>query len=307
MPATHQGRAFLADAPPPSPGDPRTGATPGFTAGRTLPLRAELRRQLGRRRTQLTLGLLTLLPFILVLAFKLGGADGSPSGGANGTSVYVGFAKVGAANFTLFTVFAAAGFLLPVVVALLCGDTVASEASWSSLRYLLTAPVPRSRLLRQKLVIALALSAFAIVLLSVVTFVVGGLFFGWAPAQSPTGSTLTAGQTPVRLLLTVAYVIVTMLFVAALGFLVGVHTDAPLGAVGGTVMLVIVSTILDSITQLGGFRDFLPTHYQYAWTDAIEPSITWSNMAHGVFSALVYACVLLAFAWRGFLRKDILS
>jgi ABC-2 type transport system permease protein len=204
-------------------------------------------------------------------------------------------------------VFAATGFLLPVVVALLCGDTVASEASWSSLRYLLTAPVSRSRLLRQKLVIALALSTFAILLLSVVTFIVGGLFFGWAPAQSPTGSTLTSGQTPVRLLIIVGYVIVTMLFVAALGFFVGVHTDAPLGAVGGTVMLVIVSTILDSITQLGSFRNFLPTHYQYAWTDAIEPSISWREMAHGVMSALIYACVLLAFAWRGFLRKDIVS
>ena len=44
--------------------------------------------------------------------------------------------------------FVSAGFLLVVPVALFCGDTVASEASWSSLRYLLAAPVPRARLLR---------------------------------------------------------------------------------------------------------------------------------------------------------------
>ena len=48
-----------------------------------------------------------------------------------------------------------AGFLLVVAVALFCGDTVASEAGWSSLRYLLAAPVPRTRLLRQKLAVAM--------------------------------------------------------------------------------------------------------------------------------------------------------
>ena len=53
--------------------------------------------------------------------------------------------------------FVSAGFLLVVAVALFCGDTVASEASWASLRYLLAAPVPRARLLRQKLAVALGL------------------------------------------------------------------------------------------------------------------------------------------------------
>ena len=66
----------------------------------------------------------------------------------------VDLATTGASNFALFTEFAAVGFLLVVIVALFCGDTVASEASWSSLRYLLAQPVPRSRLLRQKLIVA---------------------------------------------------------------------------------------------------------------------------------------------------------
>jgi ABC-2 type transport system permease protein len=39
-------------------------------------------------------------------------------------------------------------------VALFAGDTVPSEASWSSLRYLLAAPVRREQLLHQKLVVA---------------------------------------------------------------------------------------------------------------------------------------------------------
>ena len=45
----------------------------------------------------------------------------------------VGLANSGGFNFALFTEFASVGFLLVVLVALFCGDTVASEASWGSL------------------------------------------------------------------------------------------------------------------------------------------------------------------------------
>ena len=72
----------------------------------------------------------------------------------NDAGALVSLATVGATNFALFTEFAAVGFLLVVVVSLFCGDTVASEASWASLRYLLAQPVPRSRLLRQKFIVA---------------------------------------------------------------------------------------------------------------------------------------------------------
>ena len=292
----------LAGAPPPEAVDPRTGASVAYAAGHTLPLRVEVVRQLRRRRTQLALGFLVVLPFLLVLAFEAG--NNSPGSGAPGL---VDLATVGAANFTLFTLFAATGFLLVVVVALFAGDTVAAEASWSSLRYLLAAPIPRARLLRQKLLVALGYGLFAIVLLTVVAYVAGLIFWGTAAARSPLGTTLTTGTSLVRLLIVVGYLAIVMLFVAALAFLLGVYTDAPLGAVGGAVVLVIVSNILDAVSALGNLREALPTHYQYAWTDALSPSVSWSAMTTGTLYSLGYSVVLLGLAWRHFLRKDVLS
>lgn len=278
------------------------GAVTGFRSGATLSIGAEIRRQLTRRRTQLTLGFLVILPFLLVGAFKLGSDDGR--GRAPGL---VDLATGGAANFTLFTLFAATGFLLVVVFALFAGDTVASEATWSSLRYLLAAPVPRSRLLRQKLLVALGFSLFSLALLPAVAYLAGGLFFGWAPARTPLGTTIGNGEAAVRLLLVVGYLALTLLFVSALAFLLGVWTDAPLGAVGGAVLLVIVSNILDAVTALGNWRTVLPTHYAYAWTDALGPTVVWEAMARGVLWSLGYALVLLALAWWHFLRKDVVS
>jgi ABC-2 type transport system permease protein len=86
-----------------------------------------------------------------------------------------------------------------------------------------------------------------------------------------------------------------------------VCTDAPLGAVGGSVFIIIVSNILDAVSALGGLRHFLPTHYQYSWLDAISPTIGWGGMVRGAIFSVLYSVVLLSFAWYRFARKDITS
>jgi ABC-2 type transport system permease protein len=277
------------------------GPPPQFVTRRTLRLRVELVRQLRRRRTQLAFLVLLVLPILIAIAFKVGGQRGG-GGGA-----LVDLATTGAGNFAMFTEFAAVGFLLVVIVALFCGDTVASEASWSSLRYLLAMPVPRGRLLRQKLIVALILSLGANVFLPAWSYLVGGLFFGWAPARSPLSGTFSTAEAAWRLTIVVGYASGQALVVAAVAFLLSVLTDAPLGAVGGATLLVVVSNILDQITALDPYRRYLPTHFQYSWLDALGPSVVWDDMARGTGLALIYASVLFAIAWRRFARKDITS
>jgi len=285
----------------------------GFRPERTLRLRVEFVRQLRRRRTQLTALILLALPLIIALAFQVSSDDGS-SGGAQGSSggsrsgpALVTLATTGATNFALFTEFAAVGFLLVVIVALFCGDTVASEASWSSLRYLLAIPVPRARLLRQKLIVALSLCLGVNLLLPAWAFLVGGAFFGWAPGRSPLGGTFTTGAALQRMLIIVCYVSIQLLLVASLAFLLSVLTDAPLGAVGGATLLVVVSNILDSITALDPYRRFLPTHFQYSWLDALGHNVIWDDMMRGTGLVLTYSAVFFAIAWWRFQEKDILS
>jgi ABC-2 type transport system permease protein len=285
----------------------------GFRAGRTLRVRVELVRQIRRRRTQLTALVLLILPVIIALAFQVSsgtdssGGDGGGGPGRAGGPALVTLATTGATNFALFTEFASVGFLLVVIVALFCGDTVASEASWASLRYLLAIPVPRARLLRQKLIVALGLSFAANLLLPAWAYLVGGVFFGWAPGQSPLGGTFTTGVALQRLAVVVLYVSLQLLLVASLAFMLSVLTDAPLGAVGGATMLVVVSNILDSITALDPYRRFLPTHFQYSWLDALGQNIVWDDMMRGTGVVLVYSAVFFALAWWRFQEKDILS
>lgn len=283
---------------------------PGYHARRTLPLRVEAMRQLRRRRTLLMGGVLAALPFILIIAFAIGGTPGGEGGGGGGGGSRINLMDVAtesAANFAATCLFVSAGFLLVVPVALFCGDTVASEASWSSLRYLLAAPVPRSRLLRSKLLVALGFSLAAMVLLPVVALAAGAAAYGWGPLQLPTGGALSTADTVPRLALVVGFIFVSQLVTAGLAFWLSTKTDAPLGAVGGAVGLTIVGNVLDAVTALGSWRDFLPAHWQFAWADALQPDLEWSGMAKGAAVSVTYALILFAFAFRGFSRKDIVS
>ncbi|MEU6660820.1 ABC transporter permease [Streptomyces sp. NPDC046821] len=280
-----------------------TEVAPGYRARRTLPLRVEAVRQLKRRRTLVMGAVLALLPFVLVVAFAIGGDPG----GRNGRVTLMDTATASGANFAATCLFVSAGFLLVIPVALFCGDTVASEAGWSSLRYLLAAPVPRARLLWSKLTVALTLSLAAMILLPVVALAVGTAAYGWGPLQIPTGGALPAGTAAQRLLVVIAYIFVSQLVTAGLAFWLSTKTDAPLGAVGGAVGLTIVGNVLDAVTALGNWRDFLPAHWQFAWADAIQPTPEWSGMIQGTAVSATYAIVLFALAFRGFRRKDIVS
>ncbi|MFE1802254.1 MULTISPECIES: ABC transporter permease [unclassified Streptomyces] len=281
----------------------RAEVADGYRAGRTLPLRVELMRQLKRRRTLVMGAILAALPFVLVVAFAIGG---QPEG-REGRVTLMDTATASGANFAATNLFVSAGFLLVVPVALFCGDTIASEASWSSLRYLLAAPVPRARLLWSKLVVALGLSLAAMVLLPVVALLVGSVAYGWGPLEIPTGGSLSAGTAAQRLVIVIAFIFASQLVTAGLAFWLSTKTDAPLGAVGGAVGLTIVGNVLDAVTALGDWRHFLPAHWQFAWADAVQPTPEWGGMIQGTAVSVTYALVLFALAFRGFARKDVVS
>ncbi|MDI9884567.1 ABC transporter permease [Streptomyces sp. HNM0645] len=279
---------------------------PGYRARRTLPLRVEAVRQLKRRRTLVMGAILAALPFVLIAAFAIGGSP-DERGDGGGRINLMDTATASGANFAATCLFVSAGFLLVVPVALFCGDTVASEASWSSLRYLLAAPVPRSRLLWSKLAVALGFSAAAMLLLPLVGLAVGTVAYGWGPLRLPTGGSLATADTLPRLALVVAYIFVSQLVTAGLAFWLSTKTDAPLGAVGGAVGLTIIGNVLDAVTALGSWRDFLPAHWQFAWADALQPQLEWGGMLKGTAVSVTFAMVLIALAFRGFARKDIVS
>ncbi|GIH10286.1 ABC transporter permease [Rhizocola hellebori] len=284
-----------------------SAAVEGYRATKTLTFGAEFMRQWRRRRTQLALGFMVVLPIIILIAFEIGGDDDDGPNGRGAFSSVIDVALAGGLNFALFALFVSSSFLLVVIFALFHGDTVASEASWGSLRYLLAIPVPRGRLLGIKLVVALTYSLLSVAVLVGTALALGTLRYGWHPLQSGISADVPAGEGLLRVLGIAGYLSITLLVVAGIAFLLSVLTDAPLGAVGGAVLLFILSSILDQITALGELRNFLPTHFAQSYLGLLTSPIQFDGMVKGTISAICYAAIFWGLAFWRFTRKDVTS
>jgi ABC-2 type transport system permease protein len=251
-------------------------------------------------------GLVIALPIVVVLAVLFGPSSGS-GGLADGDFDVFGLMASGPWNFALSGLFFSSAFLLVILTAMFLGDTVASEASWGTMRYLLEAPVPRRRFLLVKMVVGLLLTVAVLLALVVASFLLGFLAFGGGTLASPLSGTLGAGESTVRLAIITGYIAVTLLVPAGIAFLASVSTDIPLGAVGAAVVIVVVAGILDAIDALGSLRQLLPTNYAGAWADALGPVVVWDQMAIGLAYNVGVFAVLVGIAILRFERKDILS
>lgn len=279
----------------------------GYSAHRTLSVRVEMIRQVRRRRTAVAFGLVIALPIVVALAVIFGPSAGGGGGLADGDFDVFGLMANGPWNFALSGLFFSSAFLLVILSAMFLGDTVASEASWGTMRYLLVAPVPRRRFLYVKVVVGILLTLAVLLTLVAASFLIGLIAFGTGTLASPLSGTLDVGESTVRLAVITGYIAVTLLVPAGIAFLASVSTDVPLGAVGAAVVIVIFANILDAIDALGSLRELLPATYAGAWADALGPTIVWNEMAVGLAYNVGVFVVLVGIAVLRFERKDILS
>lgn len=273
---------------------------------RTLPIRVEFARQISQWRVRGVLIVLGVLPVIIRLAFLIGGGGGG-GGGANGRVDLASFAQASGGTFTAFVLVITGGFLLTLVVALLFGDMIAGEASRSTLKYLLTIPVGRTRLVFVKVLVSLSVLVVGVLLLTGMSLLVGVISYGAGGIQVPAGPQLDLGESLVRILGAVTLICVHLSWAAALGTFLSVYTDAPLAAAGGVVLTSIVSSILERIEDLGDARAFLPTYNTDAFGQFFAARVDYGPIADSVFGALVYSLVFTVAAVILFRRKNIAS
>jgi ABC-2 type transport system permease protein len=266
-------------------------------------MRVELIKQLRRLRTKLGLGAMVALPALLAFVFWLGRGQSGPPGAPEDLFA---LATSSGLNFAAAALEAMGQFFLVVVVTLFAGEPVAGEANWGTLRYLLVRPVPRARLLRDKMAVAVLLGTVAVVLVPLAALAAGTIAFGWGRLQIPFG-TLSTGQAIAKLAIGTGYEVISLGAIATLAFMLSTMTSAPAGPVAIAVGTAIVSQILDAIPSLGSVAKWLPTHYWGAWTELLARPARSADMVRGVLSQVPYVAVFCVVAWLWFQRKDILS
>ncbi|QIK65535.1 ABC transporter permease subunit [Nocardioides sp. HDW12B] len=269
-------------------------------------IRVELTKMLRRPRTWITIALLNALP--LVVAVLLAVTDLGPQPGEGPA-----FLSAVLTDGTLYPLAALAIVLplfMPVAVALYAGEAVAGEAQGGTLRYLLVRPVGRTRLLVAKLVMILAFVLLAVAVVAAVGYVTGVLLLGDGTAAGVTGvsgTTLTTADLVQRTLLSIVYVALSMLGVAALALLLSTMSDSPLAAAMGALAFLIASTLLLTLDAAEALHPYLPTRYWLAFVDLFRDPILWRDLVRGVLLQGAYVVVFLGAAWASFTTKDVTS
>ncbi len=279
---------------------PATGGRAGLRGSGRL-LRSELRLIAGRRRNQMGLLVLAAVPVVLAIAVKVSaprpgrGPDFLSSITSNG--LFVPLTALGVEM----------GFFLPLAISTLAGDAIAGEANLGTLRYLLTVPVARTRLLLVKYASLCIGALVGVATVAVVGAVVGILLFGTGPLVTLSGSQIPFAEAVWRLLLVTLYLGAGIAALGAVGLLISVLTEQPIAATIAVMIVVITAWILNGIPQLAWLHPWLLVNEWLSFGDLLRDPIEWSNVVRGLAVDAGYAVVFWLAAWARFAGKDVTS
>jgi len=269
-----------------------------------LPLLAsEISVLFRRRRTWAMLAALALIPVLIALAVRLTSSR-PPSG--RGPAFLDQVSQNGL--FVSFVgLLVSVPLFLPLTVGVVAGDTIAGEASSGTLRYLLIAPAGRVRLLIVKYLATAVFCLAATLAVAIAGAVIGAALFPIGPVTLLSGDSIAVGESIVRSLLIAAYITVSLLGLSAIGLFISTMTDVPVGAMATTIVLSVVSQVLDSLPQLDWLHPWLFSHYWLGFADLLRQPISWDSFGNNVILQAGYILVFGTLAFGRFTTKDILS
>ena len=263
-------------------------------------LGSELGIIFGRRRNLAGMAVLAAVPVILAISVRVSSPDGQGGGpgfivGITGNGLFVAFAAL-ILELPLF---------LPLAVGTIAGDSVAGEANLGTLRYLLTIPAGRTRLLGVKYAAIVIFAAAATLLVASVGVLMGLALFGGGDMTLLSGSRTSMADGLWRLLLSCLYLTAQFSALGAIGLFISTLTEQPIGATIAVVLINVMMFILDSISQLAWLHPWLLTHWWTAIGDFLRDPIYPDSIERGLLTAAAYAVTFWLLAWARLSSKDI--
>src|SRR5580658_2767847 len=289
----------------PPPAAPPPAAPPPAALSWLRLLRSELRLVFRRRRNLALLGVVAVIPSIVGVALRL--AAPPASGGNGGGPPFLDQVADNGVFLTFLALTVMLTLVLPLVVAIVSGDSVAGEAGLGTLRYLLAVPAGRTRLLGVKYLTAVAFGLCAVLVISVVSLLCGVALFPVGPVTLLSGTTVSLAEGLLRLLFVTLYVAAAMAALAAVGLAISTLTEHAIGAIAAIAILVVTSEVVDSVPQLAAAGPYLPTHWWLSFDSLLRTPIDTSTLLKGLLSFAVYAVLFCSFAWARFTSADVTS
>jgi ABC-type transport system involved in multi-copper enzyme maturation permease subunit len=286
--------------PPAGPAD-QPARSPGAVPAWLRLLRSELRLVFRRLRNLALLAVLAALPVLLGIALRLA----APRGGGDAGSSFISQLAGNGVFLAFIAITLMIALVLPLAIAVVSGDSVAGEAGLGTLRYLLTVPAGRTRLLAAKYVAIVVFGLSACCVVVAAALATGAALFPVGPVTLLSGNTVPLGQGLLRVLFVTLYVAGAMAALGAIGLAVSTFTEHPIGAIATVLVLAVVSEIADNIPQFAVVHPYLPSHWWLFFDSLLRTPIATTDLLHGLLSFGAYAVVFCAIAWARFTSTDV--
>ncbi len=214
---------------------------------------------------------------------------------------------------------------MPLLVALIAGDSIAGEANMGTLRLSLSRPVSRTQYMLVKFIASVVYTIALLVWMALLALFGSMLIFGvndLVVLRSDGIEIISSFDVLWRYLAAFGYAAVALTTVAALAFLLSVFAENSIGPIIATMSIVIVFTILSEMNipiYDRTVKPYLFTSHMVAWkgffyvqADAENRTIAGSVENLGAIFRSLVILVIYIFAFVStaiwvFRRKDILS
>jgi ABC-2 type transport system permease protein len=260
--------------------------------------RWELVKLRAQKRTYIGLGSALLVPMIFIVALLTG--DGGPEG-----IPFARYVRESGLAIPLVSLIFGAIWFFPLITALVAGDIVAAEDANGTLKTILTRSVERWQIFVGKVLAALTYALAGLVVYVGVGLFVGGLFWGFDPLISLSGTPISVSRGLTLIgASTIAYFMPTIA-IASIALLLSTVTHNSAAAVVGTLMISLIMQLLGVITALDFLRPYLLSEQFNAWQGLLREPIDWAPVVRAAWVSAAYALPALAVAFTAFLRRDV--
>jgi len=235
-------------------------------------LQIELLKIFRKPRTYISFGAITIMVIIIQIALKFDGQSYIEFiiGGLK-DSLEIPYRHILNGYFVCFVILNLLLIHIPLLIALVAGDTIAGEANMGTLRLICSRPVSRTGLMLAKFAATIIYTALLLVWLAIMALLFSVLLFGTNDiliARNDALEIIRSSDVMWRYGAAFAFATLALTTVAALAFLLSALADNSIGPIVSTISIVIVFTILSEM-QIPLYdrtiKPFLFTSHMLAW------------------------------------------
>ncbi len=275
-------------------------------------LTIELYKIFKRPRTYISFGIITAVTLVIQLAMLTDGKS------------YMAFAMQGINEqfdihgniingyFITYIILQALLLQIPLLVALIAGDTLAGEANQGTLRLMLTKPISRNKLVLVKFMSSFIYTAMLIIWLAIVALLLSLLLFGkgdMVNLKSDTFIMILKDDVLWRYSAAFGFALLAMTTIASLSLLLSSYADNSIGPIISTMGIVLVLTILSNLDLplYSHIKPYIFTSHMIAWKGFFDNPVPFRAIGVSSLVMLVYTCTFVALTMYYFNKKDIKS